>query len=314
MDSPKKKRHSHAELIEIFSQKKIPDEFHSRFINEYDRIFNELYEDAKDWIDDDFNEDESVQSSALDVTFMFVEPFLEQIEIGHSAEWAEIMAKYSEEDENVAFHYAYQGVFEKDSAKAIDELIIHCKCLNGDEHFVRYLLYLFQCGDGYSEPLEKAKVYSEIYNKQIELGKSNVFAHEYADLIAEDVYIESYCEAYATIYDQSLKQGKSEQYARRYAYMYSEWIGNHYGKLSDAYEDSDCVFWNEKMIGNMKGWEYANENELSDRQSSIKIYENIHINTYYADIPPLPKMNNEQIDKMILEKAVESYERLKSNE
>ena len=115
MDSPKKKRHSHAELIEIFSQKKIPDEFHSRFINEYDRIFNELYEDAKDWIDDDFNEDESVQSSALDVTFMFVEPFLEQIEIGHSAEWAEIMAKYSEEDENVAFHYAYQGVFEKDS-------------------------------------------------------------------------------------------------------------------------------------------------------------------------------------------------------
>ena len=46
-----------------------------------------------------------------------------------------------------------------------------------------------------------------------------------------------YCEAYATIYDQSLKQGKSEQYARRYAYMYSEWIGNHYGKeLSDAYE------------------------------------------------------------------------------
>ena len=48
MDSPKKKRHSHAELIEIFSQKKIPDEFHSRFINEYDRIFNELYEDAKE--------------------------------------------------------------------------------------------------------------------------------------------------------------------------------------------------------------------------------------------------------------------------
>ena len=43
MDSPKKKRHSHAELIEIFSKKKIPDEFHSRFINEYDRIFNELY-------------------------------------------------------------------------------------------------------------------------------------------------------------------------------------------------------------------------------------------------------------------------------
>ena len=74
------------------------------------------------------------------------------------------------------------------------------------------------------------------------------------------------------------------------------------------------LFWNEKMIGNMKGWEYANENELSDRQSFIKIYENIHINTYYADIPPLPKMNNEQIDKMILEKAVESYERLKSNE
>ena len=79
MDSPKKKGIPMLNWLRFLVKKKIPDEFHSRFINEYDRIFNELYEDAKDWIDDDFNEDESVQSSALDVTFMFVEPFLEQI-------------------------------------------------------------------------------------------------------------------------------------------------------------------------------------------------------------------------------------------
>ena len=79
--------------------------------------------------------------------------------------------------------------------------------------------------------------------------------------------------------------------------------------------DGDFVFWNEK---NDRKYErlgiYPERNELSDRQSFIKIYENIHINTYYADIPyTLPKMNNGQIDKMILEKTVEVMERLKSN-
>jgi hypothetical protein len=310
MESPKKTRHTNAELIDIFIQKNIPAQFHSRFIAEYERIFNEFYEEAKDWPDEDYGEDESVQREALDVTFMFIEPFLQQIEIGHSEEWAEIVAQYSADYEYVAFDYAYKGVYEKDPAKAKEELLIHCKYLNGDEHFVRYLLYLFQCGEVYSDPFTKAKEYSDIYKKQIKLGKSALYSHEYADLMAWGEYVESYCDAFATAYDQSLQAGKSDDYARRYAYMYSDWIGNNYSKLSEALNDIDFEYWDEKMIGNMKGWEYATENNLSDIESFVKIFENIHINTYYADEPLSPKMSNEEIDKMILNKALEMYERL----
>lgn len=310
MESPKKARHTNTELIDVFNKKNIPDKFHSRFIDEYDRIYNEFYEEAKDWPDEDYEEDESVQGDALNVTFQFIESFLEQIQIGHGEEWAEIMAKYRSESEDLALDYAYNGVSEKDPAKAEVELLILCKYLNGDEHFARYLLYLFKIGEGYEEPLVKAKEYSNVYNKQIKLGKSDVFAHEYADLMAWE-YVESFFDAFATTYEQSLLAGKSEEYARRYAVMYSDWIGERYGKLSEALKDRDFAFWNKKMIGNMKGWEYALENKLSDIKSFVEIFENLHINTYYADKPLSSKMNKEEIDKMILEQALERYEKLK---
>ncbi|MDD3285892.1 MAG: hypothetical protein PHI14_00160 [Bacteroidales bacterium] len=310
MESPKETRHTNTELIDIFSQKNIPAKLHSRFIAKYDEFFDNLYEEEKDWFDEDYGEDESVQRDALDVTFMFIEPFLQQIEIGHSEEWAEIVAQYRADYEEVAFDYAYKGVYEKDPEKAKEELLIHCKYLNGDEHFVRYLLHLFQCDEVHSDPFTQAKEYSDIYKKQIKLGKSAEYAHEYADLMARDEYVESYCDAFATAFDQSLQAGKSEEYARRYAYMYSEWVGNHYGKLSDALKDSNFAFWNEKMLGNMRGWEYATENKLLDTYSFAKIYEDVHINTYYADKPLSPKMSNDEINKMILNKALEMYERL----
>ena len=81
--------------------------------------------------------------------------------------------------------------------------------------------------------------------------------------------------------------------------------------LDNTHETGILVDSYSVIIGTMVS---CDNHKYGDRQSFIKIYENIHINTYYADIPPLPKVNNEQIDKMILEKAVESYERLKSNE
>jgi len=304
MESTKKKRHTDAELIEIFHQKSIPEKYHSRFITEYDSTFNEFYEEAKDWPDEDYEEDESVQGDALKVTFMYIEPFMQQIEIGHSEQWAEIMAKYHEEDEYVAFHYAYTGIYEKNQEQAKEELLIHCKYLNTDEHFIRYFLYLFNIGEGYSEPIEKAKVYSEMYNKQINLGKSVVFAHEYADLMAWD-NVKSYCEAYATAYDDSLQAGRSEDYARRYAEMYGDFVTDNYSKFSDVLKHRDFVLGHEMIIGNMKGWEYACENNMVELDLFVSIYEKTHMNTYFDDDCFLK--NIEGIDKIVLTVALEEY-------
>jgi hypothetical protein len=310
MESPKKTRHTHVELIVIFSQKNIPNKFHSRFITKYDEVFDNLYEEAKDWLDEEYEEGESVQKDALDFTFMFIEPFLEQIEIGHCEEWAEIIAKYHYEDESIIFDYVYQNMYMKDPEKAKEELIIHCKYLNGDEHFIRHVLYLFQNGSLCCDPFDIAKKYSDIYNKQIKLGKSAVYAHQYANLMSWNELVESYCDAYATAYEQSLQAGKSKDYALRYAEMYAHCVANYYGSLSKALKDFDFNLMNEEMIGNMKGWEYAIENNLSDIESFANRYGIIHINTYYPDKPLSPKISKEEIDKMILDKALEEFERL----
>jgi hypothetical protein len=301
--------HTEVELREVFRQDNLDEKFYPLFLNIYKKYYNELYKDYKDYEDEYFETDGSIQNSALNVLYMYIEPFLKNIAIGHSEEWSAVMAEYSDEQEHVAFHYAYTGVYEKDPKQAKDELLIHCKYLNADEHFSRYFLYLFESGSGYEEPLTKAEEYSKYYKEQINLGKSAVFAHEYADLMAWGEYVQSYCESYAYAYDKSLQERKSEDYARRFADMYSDRVGENYGRLSDALKDEDFDYLYEKMIGNMRGWEYATENKLLDMESFINSYDNIHINTYCADEPLSPKMSREEIDKMILEKALDRYER-----
>ena len=310
MTEDKKTAHTESELLAIFEENKFDKKYFSYFEAYYQLCFGELYDDMKDESDEDFGS-ESLQASALSFSIEYMNSFTESIRRGHCEEWAAIIAKYIDEKEYVAFDYAYSGIYEKDPQQAKEELLIHCKHLNADEHYIRYFLYMFDQKMGYENPLEKAKKYSEFYGKMIALGKSAVFAHEYADLMAWDTYTEVGCFSYAFAYDNAIQNGKSKDYAQRYGDIFSDYVGNHFGNFSQTENDEDFPYWDEKIRGNMKGWEYATEHNLSDIKSFTDLYDTIHINTHYADEPLSRKLSSEEIDKMILEKVLKNYNKNK---
>lgn len=299
MTSSKRNRHTEEELIVIFNQENIDKKHLSLFLSYYKICFDELYED---WKDEDFEAGDSVQASALFVAKIRIKTFAEQIAKGHGEEWAQIIVNNSEEGER-AIYFAYQDLMITNSELAKKELLIYCKSLGGDKYFEKHYLYLFEIVDEIEGRIEKAKEYSKLFKEQIANGKSEVYAHEYSDLISEGDFHKIYCEEYAYAYDKAINEGKSEQYAREFAEKYGEAlvdIKRRYG-ISEDEELIDHAI--EKVNVYMTAWEYNEEYKLIDFKRFAAIYENIHFNTFYPNERRL-EGSKEKIDLEILEKAL----------
>lgn len=301
----KKTPHTENELIIIFKQDNIDEKYFSKFSDYYKVCFEELYEDYKDWDDTDFDEGDSVQASALRCTKRYIKPYLELIAKGHGEKWAHTLAHSAEEGER-AVYFVHSDLSEIDPELAEKELLIHAKSFGNDKYFVKHYLYLFEVADDIKGRIEKAKKYSEICKEQLTKGKSEVFAHQYADLIADGRYNEIYCEEYAFAYDKAVNENKNDEYARVYAYKYASALVDIKGRYGISDDEEMIDFAIEKVNAYMKAWEFANENQLNDFKRFAEIYENIHLNTYFAD-EGLPEESKEKIDNIILEKTLEKF-------
>jgi hypothetical protein len=111
-------------------------------------------------------------------------------------------------------------------------LRLHCKSFGGDELFEKHYLFLFEIGEGWNNPQEIALKYSRIYKQQIAKGKNEIFAHQYADLMSSNEYVEIYYKKYAYAYDEALSEGKSKEYAVLFADMYGDGAAN-YGEREE---------------------------------------------------------------------------------
>lgn len=307
MKKNKKIAHTKEELIIIFKQQNIQETLFPWFLARYKLCYDDFYEDMKNYEDDDFDDDDSIQESALYCMNLYKTRFLELIKKGHSEEWAHLVSKNVEDDE-VKIYDAYEELKNAQPELAHKELLLHCNNLSNDEDFKRYYLYLFSIGEGLDKPCEKATEYAEDYKKQIKKGKSKLFAHEYADL-ADMGYHSIYREEYAYAYENAINEEKSEEYARFFADEYASElvdIKRRYGRS----EDEEAIdFAIEKVNGRMKAWEYVSEHKLEDTERFSEIYENIHLDTYFAD-NGMPNGTLEEIDKEILEKALLRYNKL----
>ena len=292
----RKKPHTKDELIDLYAQMKYPMKYFIKFESRYHECYSELFNDMKDYEDDDFeDEDDTIGGTALQFASEYLDRFMAQLNGGHGEEWAHLVAKPIE-DNNTIIADAYYSMSPE---LAKQELRLHCKSLGGDEFFEKYYLFLFEIGEGLNNPQKIALEYSKIYKQQIAKGKSEVFAHQYADLMSGDEFVEIYCRKYAYAYDKALSEGKSEEYAKLFADMYGDGAAN-YGER----EDKDIPeFWEEKVFAYMKGWEYATNNNLSNE--FIKIYERVYLNTVYADEPEKIPWN--RLDEYILEEALKKY-------
>ena len=293
----RKKSHTKDELVDLYAQMKYPMEYFIKFESNYQKCYSELFSDMKDFEDDDFNDkDETIGGIALQFATRYVNKFMAQLDKGHSEEWAHLVAESIEDNNSLIIANAYNSM---NPELAKQELRLYCKSLGGDEFFEKHYLFLFEIGESWNNPLETAMEYSRIYKQQIAKGKSETFAHHYADLMSGNEYVEIYCQKYAYAYDKALSEGKSKEYAELFAGMYGDGAANHGER-----EDRDIPdFWEEKVFGYMKGWEYATNNNLSN--DFIGIYENVYLNTVYADEPE--KISWDRLEEYILEEALKKY-------
>lgn len=302
MEINKRTKHTEEELKLIFNQENIDEKYFTKFLDNYKRAFDELFEDYKDWKDDEFEADDSVQNSALSFALMRIKNYAKQIAKGHGEEWAQIIVNNSEEGEREIF-FAYQDLIKINSELAKEELLIYCKSLGEDKYFEKHYIYLFEIVDEIDGRIEKAKEYSKLFKEQIAKGKSEVYAHEYSDLISEGEFHKIYCEEYAYAYDKAINEGKSERYSREFAEKYGDALVDIKRRYGITEDEEQIDFAIEKVNVYMTAWEYKEEHKLIDFQRFATIYENIHFNTYYND-EGRPEGSKQQIDMEILEKAL----------
>ena len=296
----RKKPHTKDELVDLYSKMKYPMEYFVKFESNYQKHYLMNYSDMKDYEDDDFEDDESIGGVALQYASEYMNKFMAQLNSGHSEEWAHLVAESYEDDDELIVENAYSSMFLKLAELAKQDLRLHCKSLGGDEFFEKHYLFLFETGEGWNNPREVAAEYSRIYKQQITDGKSEIYAHEYANLKSKNVFVEIYCDKYAYAYDKALLEGKSNEYAELFADMYGDGAAN-YGER----EHRDIPeFWEEKVFAYMKGWEYATNNNLSDK--FIGLYQNVYMNSIYTDEPG--EIPWDRLDEYVLEEALKRYE------
>lgn len=301
------KYYSKKELFEIAMEKQIPEKYFEDFVAFVENDIKQMVDDAE------LDEDE-IGIAAIDFAVEYFEKYDIEIQKGHSKEWSHVYAVSGERHPH-AFNDAYTAIKEIDPANAKEELILHCRNMGGDDLFTNHFIYLMENGEAFSDPDKQAEEYSAVYKEQIKLGKSEIFAHEYADLIAEGEYVEVYCFWYAKIYDESIQKGKPKDYAQLYADKIGGNYADYYGRyIEDKEYDTDSHDFNERnILGYMNAWEYSYENNLDHIEVFIKIYEDIYINSYYADDRDY-NIDEKELDRDILFRALDKFSIYKSNQ
>ncbi len=301
----KKTPFTEAEISAVFREREIDEKYFKRFYDSYIECFKEIYEDeSKNCNEEDIEEiGDYAHTSALTVTDMYIEIFLREKALNHGDEWAHAVA-HAEEEEST-YYFVYDDLNKSNPELAKKELLILCQSYNEDEYFEKHFKYLYEEGSGFNGGAERARNYSKIYKEQLSKGKSNVYAHKYAELIASgDDPI--YCEEFAYAYDKAISNGKNEEYAYRYAYMYGEVLVD-IKRRAEIHDEEDLIDFNiEKVNAYMNAWEYNEKHKLTDFKRFADIYETIYFNSYYTDEEG-PIGTKEEIDAKILEMVLEQY-------
>jgi len=160
---------------------------------------------------------------------------------GYSEAWSSAYAheQFFEYSTEHAAGLAYEASYEVIPAQALADITLFAKQTGRDELFIKHFVQLVkEEGATPREPIEiQAESYSKIYREQIAAGKSEVFSHKYADLMACDGYTEVSCYAEALELENALKAGYSEEQARYIAFEMGEYIGNNFTRYEATLDD-----------------------------------------------------------------------------
>ncbi|PKD17612.1 hypothetical protein APR41_05220 [Salegentibacter salinarum] len=259
--------------------------------------------------EDNAIEEDDTPATLLDIPNDYIDCYIENRKNGFSKVWSKTQAELKiMRDLNNTVIRCYEEVASSDKHEALKDLQVFCKLKNGDKRYTDFLID-YVINNGYSErPVEEiAADFSRTYRKQLEKGKSEIYADKYASLIAEDYYHEIYCEDYAFIYDQALTKGKSEEYAKRYAEKYASELVDVKRRAGIADDEESLEFAKAKAKAYINGWEYATTNSIQEKSGFIDCYSNCYLNTFFSD-----NINEwssiEQCEEIVLRKTLEKFE------
>ncbi|WP_212002628.1 hypothetical protein [Chitinophaga sp. HK235] len=283
------------QLSEIAKENNIPDAF-------YDDFISILIQEIISFHEEDSWQPEEIKKYSVKFAVDKTLKIIALKKAGHSERWITLYINSSEEHQH-AFNDAYQEMCKTDPAQALEELKVHCRALGVDQYYQKHFIYLMEEGEGAArpDPDEQSSLYSKYFKEQLKKGKSEVFAHQYADLKAGKEYVEEYCYRFANAYDVAIQNGKSDKYAYIYANKIGDYYADYYGRYrEDRDEDDDNNKFSErKILGYMKGWEYAIEHQLPNAGAFITCYENAYINASYPD-HPVRITNEDEFDQHVL--------------
>lgn len=286
--------YTNEQLMEFAKKNNIPDYLHADFV---DRVAREKGELSKEgW------QPEKIESDSIKFALEDTLKIDSLIKKGHIKAWAELYVDSRDEHQN-AFNYAYRELKKINPAQAIEELKVHCRSTDGDEYHQKHFIYLMQQGEAAAEPCpdERAAIYSKAFKEQLQQGRSEIFADQYADLKAGQ-YAEEYCFHFAQAYDEAIQKGKPKDYASLFADKMGDYYANYYGRyIKDPVIDRKNHEFNErKILGYMKGWEYAKAHQLHESDTFIACYESTYIEASGPDRDPVLPLSEGDFDQQVL--------------
>lgn len=229
------------ELIKSkFKELNIDDKFFNNFEHEVRRVYGELQTANPNDNPEESNVDASIRSAKEYMAF-----YVAEIRKGHRKEWAHSFAldsMISKCDVEKARN-ALDAI--EDETEKEKELIIHAWALKPDLHFLKCYKFLFY--EGEEGAYNKAVAYTEAYHRCIDNGKSEIYAHAYANasifdavLVAKDP-AETYYDLYAEAFELAVKHGMNEVEAHFFCdscAMASDWryLCNMEGYLKQFHE------------------------------------------------------------------------------
>ncbi len=293
-------------LQEVIQSQKFEKEILDEFINHLDHFLSGLEKDDAIFEEDTFDD---LTGISLDYIGYYAKRWKE----GYSVEWSRKYArsKVSSDTSNLLM-YCYEAVQEQSEQAADADLKTYFKLTNRSQLFIDYFRKRMDEGESFTDSsIEKDVERFELsYYEQINQGKSELYAYQYADYLIDD-YHPIFCEDYAYIYEESINNGKSEEYARTYAYRYASNLIDVKRRYGISDDEDSLNFAKAKAKAFINGWEYAQNNKLDDSSRFISIYENAYLNTYYSDNKD-EWATIEECERIAIEKAVGEYTSVKS--
>lgn len=209
-------KHTDALIEEAFAKTGYDNKYFPQYLAEAKRYYGGVH---GEFDEDDCTEEDNPIYWSLRWANDYISFYVQEAEKGHCHTWSHfyaldrVVGSY-DGDECSMIHNVLKNF--SDVEEKNKELIIHAKSIHDDPIFIKYYKNLY---DDFVEDIrKKAENYCKIFRNIISEGKSEFYAHAYADASCGLNYAEWCRDIYARAYELARKHGMQDVSSHMYGY------------------------------------------------------------------------------------------------